>query len=106
MTTQHQWQVTKMAVEPEHDSLKNVVVLAEWKLTSTSEDGKSVQRIGAESFEIEQENFIQFEKLTEQDVLNWIFKNVNKNSIEQTVENDLKQETASLVVGKNLPWNI
>lgn len=69
MTTQHQWQVTKMAIEPEHDSLKNVVVLAEWKLTSTSEDGKSVQRIGAESFEIE-------------------------------------QETTSLVVGKNLPWNI
>lgn len=95
-----------MMVEPEHNNLKNVVVLAEWKLTSISEDGNSVQRIGAESFEIEQENFIHFEKLTEQNVLNWIFKNINKNSIEQTVESDLTQKITSLIVEKNLPWNI
>ena len=104
MSINHQWNITKLQVKPTVENAQDVVVFAEWKLTSTAEDGVSVQRVGSEAFAFQPEGFTPFDQLTEQQVLGWINERVNKELAESMHAEALDQKRNPPVIEKSLPW--
>jgi len=103
MSANFQWNVTKLQVKSNVENLENVVVSAEWRLIA-SDAGVSVERIGAESFNLQTEGFTPFESLTEQQVLGWINERVNKELAESMLAEAIEQKRNPPIVEKTLPW--
>jgi hypothetical protein len=103
MSITYNWSVSKLQTRPQIENLNDVVVYAEWKLTA-SENGVEVERIGIESFDLSTEGFVPFNQLTEQQVLSWINKNVNKELAESMLAEVLEKNLNPPIIEKALPW--
>lgn len=110
------WQVTKLDVVPLLDNLNNVVLNVHWKLTLTYQGiTDSIEGI----YPLDppnQEAFVDYNSLTEQQVLDWIFNApvikerfkypLDKESIEKLLLDRLKQKYDEQVQAQSsqLPW--
>lgn len=75
-------------------NLNNVVVATRWTITGTDEDGNSATYEGATPFrfeEVDQNNFIDFNNLTEETVLSWIQEVVIGDYLKRPQEEIQKQ---------------
>tara|TARA_B100000035_G_C20616888_1_gene386446 strand:- start:233 stop:535 length:303 start_codon:yes stop_codon:yes gene_type:complete len=95
---------TYSIVNLERDAATGVVSKVLWKLTSRNE----LEKVTAHRDEFEvtgsasDPGFIPWNDLTEADVLTWVNNNVDKSSIEASVEASLDAPQTGTVTG--LPW--
>jgi len=108
MDITYTWKITSLKTKDEGDH-KNAVVQTYWQKIGTDEDGNTGTFSGATPFtssDVPDGEFIPFEELTEEIVLNWI-KNIVVDSYENHVNEKILQqiiEIKSPVVEQKLPW--
>jgi len=93
--------------------VENAVVQSTWTCTGTDEDGDSGVFNGATPFSlnsVDPDNFIPYEELTEDDVINWI-KAVVVGSYKEHIDMQISKQIALIkapvveVPSNELPWS-
>jgi len=106
MAVTYTWQITSLRTRTEGENL-NAVVQTYWKKTGTDESGNSGTFEGATPFSaasVPAGEFIAFEDLTEETVLNWI-KSVVVGDYEQHVNSRIQDKINSAAISQpELPW--
>lgn len=106
MTITYTWQITSLRTKNEGENL-NAVVQTYWQKTGTDENGNSGTFDGATPFSaanVPAGEFIAFEDLTEETVLNWI-KSVVVGDYEQHVNARIQDKINSVTISQpELPW--
>lgn len=113
MNITYTWKVknikTRDEVNEQGGTLPNAVIQTYWEKIGTDEDNKIGTFSGATPFtptNVPDEEFIPFEELTEEIVLNWI-KAVVVDSYETHVDEKILQQIMAAkqpIVEQNLPW--
>jgi hypothetical protein len=106
------WIIERMLVKPTDGSFTNVVITADWRCngTETIGTGKDAKTYngtcyGSASFAPPSGSFTPYDKLTQQQVLDWCFANgVNKTAIESNVNKQIADQINPPVVAPALPW--
>jgi len=103
---EYTWKITGVKTL-DTTEVENAVVQTYWEKIGTDENGNEGKFVGATPFpqsSIDAENFIPFDKLTEELVLSWI-QAVVVDSYEEHVNNQIqKQIDAKVVKQPTLPW--
>lgn len=98
-----EWKITRLECIPAFNNLTNLVVQVWYECVATNDaDTKKLDgRIGIK-YE-EQNEFIEFENLTEEIVLSWVFSEVSKDGAEEKLAQlfELIDSTTSIPI----PWN-
>lgn len=108
MSITYSWKITglKTKNEPPHE---NAVVQTYWTKTGTDENGNTGTFSGATPFSaanVPPEQFVPFEQLTEEIVLEWV-RNAVIADYEQHVNNKIQEqidEKINVTQDKPLPW--
>jgi hypothetical protein len=103
------WNINEISVMPQLENKTNVVINAKYTLTG-SDGNKSFSLSGIESFSyIDGNDFIEFDSLTEQQIINWITNkfdsdllNIMKNRIQTQID---ILESPNTLVNLELPWS-
>lgn len=100
------WTITNINVYPHHEGEADVVCSASWNVSGT--DGTySGSLNGATAFKLNPDaEYIQFDQLTEEQVLSWVFDSLGEES-KATAEADVDAQiayAASQAQAKPMPW--
>ena len=104
MSITYTWNVNTMDVAPTDNNLNNVVKVIHWRLTAT--DGTHI----ADSFSTlsletpDSENFVEFDDLTEQEVIQWVESKVNVDNLKQGLQDRLAALANPPIITKQGPW--
>jgi hypothetical protein len=106
MAITYTWEVTSLKTKTEGNNA-NAVVQTYWKKIGTDENGNTGVFEGATPFtsvSVPEGEFIPFEQLTEETVLNWI-KSVVVEHYEIHVNSKIQEKIdANIVTQPGLPW--
>ena len=121
MSITFQWSINKLEVIPVLDNKSNVVTTAHWTVIGTDANNITETCCGLRSFTLS-DNFVPYEQLTEEQVLDWVFspeeiniKNKDgnviltyvkylKNDAEAQVEKQIQNQINKKLVEPKLPW--
>ena len=109
MSIEYTWKVTGIKTKTEGTREKSVVQTY-WSKIGTNEDGITGTYNGAipfTSIDLADEDFIPFENLTEEIVLDWI-KEIVVNDFEQHVNNSIAKQIEEKInppVDARFPWD-
>jgi hypothetical protein len=98
--TAYNWTIATL----EHNVADGGVIVAHWRVSA--EDGEhTASAYGAASFtpDPESPSFTPYEKLTEADVLNWVWGAVDKAKIESMLAKQIEVQKSPPVIS-GLPW--
>lgn len=113
MSITYTWEITSLKKLDTLDSLKNVIYEVSWKKIGTDTESnlqgsfESSTKFPVEN--INPNNFISFENLTKQDIINWL-ETVVTGGYELEVNNRIKQEidkqrsTVTVLAPNEFPW--
>lgn len=111
MAIEYKWSITSMSCYPQYEGETDVVISATWNCigNQTSDDKTfSASQIGGVSFNVSQlTDFIPYQDLTEDQVLNWCFETnpTLKENTETAVANSIEAQINPPIVYPPLPWN-
>lgn len=104
--TEFKWQIEWMKSKPTVDGLNNVVVSAGWRCTGVQDEHSSTVYGSCNFSDPNPENFVQYDNLTEQQVLEWCWSvGVDKASAEEAIQTQINEKITPPVVMNPLPWN-
>ena len=99
-----EWKVVSIDVAPSLNGHEDVVVIARW-ICLASQDGKTGGCIGATALGKPQSAFIEYAKLTENDILEFCWSSgADKTATEEKAVGDLQRVLQATAVEKPLPW--
>jgi hypothetical protein len=96
------WSITKLEVTT-YEGLTDVVISVSWSVTDTQQ-GITEVFDGVTLVEPPGDNFTPYNELTEVQVLEWVYKKVNKTGTEAIITQRI-QDKISPAVDPPLPWN-
>jgi hypothetical protein len=97
------WKIEALEAKPIEGNYENVVITAHWRCIGTEGD-KSSSTYGACGFQAPSGSFTEYSDLTEEQVLEWCFENIDKNAIEEGVISQVNNLKNPPVVNMPLPW--
>lgn len=102
----YNWKITTC----EHDTATGGIITAHWRAdASQTVDGRLYTSSAYATLPMTPDpddvNFIPYENVTEQQVLNWVWAQVDKTAIEQKLAVDLDKKI-NPPVAKGLPWEV
>lgn len=99
------WEIVSLEVKatPDSDNRNDVVQIVHYAVFD-NRSGHSVSAQGKKQLASPSDSFTEFADLTKDDVLNWIWANGNKESVEAKLTQKLNKITNSDRVQKTLPW--
>jgi hypothetical protein len=103
------WKIAGLECKPTVDGLTDYVVAAHWTLTAV--DGEFTGSVyGSASFKVDPANpeYIPFENLTEEKVIEWTKEALGEEEVIANEENVIKQiesQKNPSVVNRALPWS-
>ena len=111
MAITYSWKVVSLN-RGNYQNLQNVVTRVDWMCTGIDEDNIVGLFSGETDFdpvEIQSNNFVEYNQLTEQIVLGWIENKINadipfKNYIEECITLSINH-SKTMVPETNFPWN-
>lgn len=107
MSMTYTWNFGPLECVPSLDGLSNVVKVVHWRYIGT--DGVySENRYGSVGLDNpETESFVQFEDLTESDIISWITPKlpVSIEEMQQGIQSSIENQKNPPIVSKNPPWN-
>lgn len=111
MSTNFNWHVVKLICKTQVGNLANVVHAVGWTATGTmSQNGQTYTATEQGTCPVPFDHaiaFTEYGNLTESQVLNWVYSNIDKNKIETKIQKtlDLKANASAVtIVTPNLPW--
>jgi hypothetical protein len=107
MTITYTWNFDPLETKPSEDDLSDVVKTIHWQLHGyDDETGNTGRIIGAQSLSSpDSDEFVLFEDLTQDVVLQWILSTMIKEDLEtvEAVEDSLKEKITQQIEKKNNP---
>ena len=104
-----QWAVTSMSCYPQDAQQTDVVFRVNWSCTARLIDGlQSYNAVenGAVGVEYTQgQPFTPYDQLTQDQVLGWVWEQVDKADVEAKVTANIAAQAAPPVVNPPLPWS-
>lgn len=95
-----EWKVTKLIVKPEVDGRKNVVAHVQWRAFHGE-----ASKFGTVGLREPGPSFINYDELTEQDALGWVWAAIDKAEVEDSVNPVVLADSVTpAVTSKTLPW--
>lgn len=110
MDLTYNWKINSLK-KTSGNNLTGVIVGTQWELTGTDADGNSGKFNGATPFnlsEVDPENFIPYEDLTETIVLDWIKARVVGqywDHVNEQIEKQIEIKKNPIEEVNSLPWN-
>jgi hypothetical protein len=109
MEIQYQWNILSMSCKPLQDGQQDVVVYALWQCIGIAQNGQdqvSAAMGGNTHFTyIAGSPFTPYDQLTQQQVLGWVWQQVNQTSVEAEVATKIAAIVAPPVITPPLPWS-
>lgn len=104
MATVFTWVIERLDCNPAVGEFSNVVVTAYWRCNGS--DGEYVSTTyGSCSFSTPGEPFVNYQDLTQEEVLNWCWSNgVDKLFQESIVDSAIQSQINPPVITMPLPW--
>jgi hypothetical protein len=105
MSTVFNWNIVKLECKPTLGELTDVVVTVHWRCEGVNGDASAFS-FGGTSLEFNEEStFVPYQDLTKEQVLAWLWDGpVNKQAVEDYVENEIQDRLNPKVVAPPLPW--
>lgn len=97
------WNIITLDVKPTDGEYSNVVLTAHWDCELT-EDEHTVRTYSSTSFTSPSGSFTSFDELTHEQVLGWVWDQVDKDEIESGLTNKLERKKNPPTVRPKLPW--
>jgi hypothetical protein len=117
MAYTYEWKIKNLKKAVNANDLSDVIIGTQWLLTATNENGYSASFNGATPFKpenVNSDNFVSFEDLTEEQVIGWIKPVVSGSTsmpgywehIMEQIEKEIKRNTQVHVElqSGDLPW--
>lgn len=111
MTITYNWKILQMTTNPSLNGLQNVVTSVVWSAEAENTDDSNPELLNVVTAALggtvkftnsNSTNFIEYQNLTEQDVLEWIWdKDVNKESVEIELMKKVTLNTEKILPN---PW--
>lgn len=99
------WQVEWLDIKLTDGNFSNVVVVVGWRCNGVDGD-YTATAYGTCSLPSPTENFIPYNDLTKQQVLDWIYANgVDKTVIENSIAENIEAQKNPPIVRTALPWS-
>jgi trehalose utilization protein len=104
MAVTYTWMVHSMATKPSVSGVSNAVQKIYWECQGR--EGSSMMRAQGcvELADPDPENFVNYDDLTEDDVLNWVWGNVGKEKVEDALASRVSKKTNPTTVSLPNPW--
>lgn len=100
----YKWKIESLRVNKKEGENANIVINAIWTCFG-SDENKSAEVYGNTSFPTPDGDIINYNDLTEETVLNWIFENgVDKSEVENKISAEIEEQLNSETENKKLPW--
>lgn len=112
MSLTYTWKIERIG-RKSTSTIENAIVQTHWTLTGTNSDGVSGTFTGATPFKlstVDPTNFVSYENLTEETVLEWIKNVVNSDlSYKEHIDSKILEEIADVTeptteVTSGFPW--
>jgi len=99
------WKIKRLDCYNQYNNVQNVIYSIYWIVTK-SDDKLSVNRSGQTDIVINGTNFIPFEDLSEQIVIDWLFEQMgdDKQKIEEAITLQLNEIISPTKVSLTPPW--
>lgn len=102
------WKLTGLKRRDSPD-LSNIVIQTYWEKIGTDENGNTGNFIGATPLPlstVDPDNFISYEDLTEEQILEWIIPLVNNDHVDEHIQKQIDEKLNPIVqVGQDdFPW--
>jgi hypothetical protein len=101
------WKIEKMTCYPMLDEKPNVVFNVDWSITGKNETN-SAKMTGTQYVDFSaSKNFVAYEQLTEDRVLDWVFNAMSAQKIEnlkKEIDRTLQIKKEPTIVVNSLPW--
>lgn len=95
--------ITSIACDQNNQQYPNLVVLIHFKVIGTSETGETVEYIGNITPPLPEGEFVQYEQLTEVQVVGWVETQADMQAIKDWIDQALN-EAAPLITQLPVPW--
>ena len=108
MANTYTWKISGLTTLPNQNGQNDVVVLANY-IYSGNDGTNTIDFVGSESFNYNGGEFIQFNQLTEQDVIKWVQDSLTEKVLllmENSMDKQLEVATITPVSPskQQLPW--
>lgn len=114
MTYNYNWKILNLITQKNIGDLQNVVVQRAWSVCGLYvEKISDIEQLSWEhhigGFETlplpQQENFVEYDKLTQDQILQWLWNGViDKNAIEDELKKKIDESKSSTIGNPPLPW--
>jgi len=106
MAITYTWNILKIEVTPSYEGLSDIVCNVDFEYTGTNEDGVShtIER-RIPFYTVDPNNYTPYNKLTKDQVVNWIETSINMDSINKLMEYEISIKARPEPQEKPLPWN-
>ena len=109
MTT-YTWKVHSV-IKKVVNTVDSVVISTTWEKIGTASDGYSGSVKTTSSFnvsEIDEDSFVPYDQLSEDDVVQWIRNNINEEAIDNVIEAEIQKARDGWMEVRDeyLPWNV
>ena len=108
MASTKQWQVAALDCKQDTEGLADVVSVIHWRKSATEVVGDKTYtgyNYGACLIAPpDEENFIAFEDLTEEEVISWLEATLDVNAIDASLDAQIETQKNPPVVTKKAPW--
>lgn len=105
MTTQITWTISQLDCYPQSEDKTNVVTTAHWRCSGT--DGTYSSSVYSTcSFPPPEGEFVPYDQLTQEMVLDWCWANgVDKVATEAVVQTQIDNQINPPIISPSLPWS-
>jgi hypothetical protein len=104
MSVNFVWKINQL----EKNVLNGIVVTIHWECTGTEEitgtSARTYGSIGLKTIDSNDPNFILFENLSEQQVLDWLMKAIHVEDYKKAIINQIEELNSPQVVITTPPW--
>ena len=103
------WNIMQLDCSPLENGLTNVIKAIHWMYTAQEVDGDQLISSCSSYYTLpfpEPEQFVDFETLTEEQVIGWLESTINVSMLRNTLANEIATQHNPPIRSLPLPWNV